>query len=632
MPSTDIDGTSADMYLPVVFQSPLMGVDEITSFIEWSEGRVTRQPNRKGPAFQTSFTEFCKTASPFFAGDTTRRKLTMCVRDNHKKYPDSGSYNVTITIPHFDICDYKSLSNAFNGYHKGLYDWLYDQFERVLAAYIGEAKIHIRRTGRYASRFTDSRAQLHSWLKNVVGSPDTKHGPLNGIVQYAYYRAGFTERFIKGRFTWVSGPSTHKTNAHGADLASTELTVSDTESPSPIDDSVTPTSIRNVINAIRQNPELLTDEVLKEFDSLTKTTQPSPSTTPLDSAIQIISDTALVNPGLFSSEHIQAISRVSKYTFASPADAQLLHDTSGIADADDGPDIGETWENTAFTLNRIYEERNAAFPDECVCGPELAPAHSSRFHLIRFANTAAYFKGKLVKPSSIREYLCETDDGKEDLEAAGLIAVPTKGRATSRFWILDAKQIKRVMAKARVVSPEKLPANLLERCKLEVDHLLNNQQFGRRSVLLACDTLLNYCLIPRWLNVHVQFLHTYSPAKMAMVGVVGHTLLRIYMIALNNGKAQRIREKLTDLFANPLMCQRDELSRSIKRVIGAEIVSESFAKQLSAAIAAFQPNEIACSSRGQRRIDSMLKRKRDLEEVDAASEEDESDDERLAEI
>lgn len=638
-PRVEVDGRSAPTGLSTVFDvSP--NSKSLKEYIRWANGRRARQPNGKGKTEVTNSFELA--AKPFFAKKLSDRELTMNVRDCGTDIV----YRITILVPYFDFCDHRSLLYAFNGHSHGMYHWIELQFNKVLSTHLNRVDVVIKTTGTAA--FMDVN---HGWIQNVVGLPNSPpSGPLNGITQYAYNCAGFKECIVGHRFTWIAPVSSSTGGVHGVaedassstpdandegleeeDAAQPDIEDITTEDHPPHTTSVEDDGVvsggvlREVELAQQQHTNLLPQSVLPPLPPLRRTAT-------LDAAIQMISDTALVDPNSFSEEHVQTIHRLSKFTFASAADAQLMNDIGGTADADDddGPDVLESWESTAFALNRIYEERNAAFPDECVSGKDLAPVNTNRLHLIRFRSLAVRFQGKLLKTSRVREHLCETDEGKADLQAAGLISIATNGRSTSRFWILDEAQMKRVVARARVASIEQLPTNLLERCKFEVDHLLNNQNFGRRGVMLACDTLLNYCLIPRWLNVHPQFLHTYTPAKIATIGLTGHLLLRSYMMALNNSKVQRVRDKLAELFANPHSCQRDELSKSIKRILGPELVSDRFGKRLAAAITSFQPNENSegTSSRGQRRIDSMLKRKRDIEAeagVEAGAETEEED-------
>ena len=330
-------------------------------------------------------------------------------------------------------------------------------------------------------------------------------------------------------------------------------------------------------------------------------------------AIRFISDTALVNPGLFEDGHREVIHRLSRLHFASPEDAVLLADIERTM-CDDG-DM-DAWEVQAFSLNRIYVERDRDFADELVLGQTSVPVETPRLHLIRFKNLNRRYQGRLVKPGAIREFLCETDAGRDDLKAAGMVAVNALGRSPSvRFWIVNEAQLKRIMAQKRMNDPSQLNTELLERLGYQVDHLFPNQYFGNRGILLSCDTLVNYALVPRWLNQNRQFKDGYCSAKIGYVGTTGHILLRVYMVAVACSKADRIRVKFSELFERPDTCQRDETAKSVKRILS-ETMDVSLEKQFGMAVSAFQSNESVVTSRGQRHMDSMFKRKRVLEDAD----------------
>ena len=602
-----IDGRAMPTNLPTVFAtSP--NAHTHSQFIEWANGRRARQPNGNGKVEVAD--AFKNTAKPFFAVALKDRTLKMNV-----KGADGQMYNIAITIPHFDITDHDGLLCNFNGSHRSFYEWLHLQFETALSKHLK----HYVKIGRDHERVGSSRSPFvdtaHGWIRNVVGGGERKigTGPMNSISDYSFYCAGFTEIVDGRRFGW-------KDERH-----------STAQPPTPVVDDPVAAIVEDTTIAVADDDA--TDDDVNDDDAIDEAEENVPAAgMSLDGAIRFISDTALADPGQFSAEHAETIRRLSRTHFASPEDTQLLDDLErGQQHRDDDvqpDDLANAWEEQAFSLNRLFAERGRDFPGECWATNQFAPSDTSRLHLARFRNLSKHFGGRLLKPSAIREFLCETDEGLRDLRTAGMCAIPTNGRVHGlRHWIVDERQLRRVVARQRVRDAADVPTTLLERIAFQVDHLFPNQYFGRRGILLSCDALINYALVPRWLNLNRQFVDGYCSAKLAYVGMIGHLMVRTYAIAFANGKAERVRSLFAELFAAPEFCQRDELCKKLVRAIG-DPVSKSLQNQLSNAIARFQANEQVVTARGQRRIDALYSRKRRIDEAnacDAASEDDGSD-------
>jgi hypothetical protein len=552
-----IDASAEPSGLPVVFQTD-PNPQNVEEYIQWANGRRERQPGSDRTVVADGFK---KAAAVFFEPLLSNRKLEMDVKSTTGR-----RYTIIITVPFFDLTDFRGIAYRFNGSGSGLHDWLHSRFTNALSKHLGKA-VEISRQDD-GSPFVDIQ---HGWIRNVVGiNPErARKGPANSIAHFACYCAGLKETIQDGRFLWIGD------GAQGPQ-------------DTPTDESV--------IEEISTEP------------------------TSLDSAIRFISETALVDPGSFTEAHVAAIQKLSRTHFASASDTQLLDDIMRLVASEDdvpGADVVNAFQEQAFSLNHLFVEHSGVFPDECLDPSSFAPAETTKLHLVRFTNLCKRYADRLVKPTTIRVFLCETSEGLADLHAAGMTAVATNGRVSGlKHWIINSAQLRRVMAQQRVQSPVDLPATLLDRLGHQIDHLFPNQYFGRRGVLLNCDVLLNYALLPRWLNLHRQFVDGYGTTKIAYIGTTSHIMLRTYSVGVANDKAERTRALFAELFSDPAFCHRTELAKRLQRAIG-DVVSEALGRQLTAAMGHFQANEAVSTSRGQRRIDTLFCRKRRLDEQDS---------------
>jgi hypothetical protein len=592
-----IDASAEPSGLPVVFQTD-PNPQNVEEYIQWANGRRERQPGSDRTVVADGFK---KAAAVFFEPLLSNRKLEMDVKSTTGR-----RYTIIITVPFFDLTDFRGVAYRFNGSGSGLHDWLHSRFTNALSKHLGKA-VEISRQDD-GSPFVDIQ---HGWIRNVVGiNPErARKGPANSIAHFACYCAGLKETIQDGRFLWIGdgaqGPPPQ-------DTPTDESVIEEISTEPPPQDTPTDESVIEEISTEPPPQDTPTDESVIEEIS----TEP----TSLDSAIRFISETALVDPGSFTEAHVAAIQKLSRTHFASASDTQLLDDIMRLVASEDdvpGADVVNAFQEQAFSLNHLFVEHSGVFPDECLDPSSFAPAETTKLHLVRFTNLCKRYADRLVKPTTIRVFLCETSEGLADLHAAGMTAVATNGRVSGlKHWIINSAQLRRVMAQQRVQSPVDVPATLLDRLGHQIDHLFPNQYFGRRGVLLNCDVLLNYALLPRWLNLHRQFVDGYGTTKIAYIGTTSHIMLRTYSVGVANDKAERTRALFAELFSDPAFCHRTELAKRLQRAIG-DVVSEALGRQLTAAMGHFQANEAVSTSRGQRRIDTLFCRKRRLDEQDS---------------
>tara|TARA_B110000046_G_C12935623_1_gene373458 strand:+ start:159 stop:1094 length:936 start_codon:yes stop_codon:yes gene_type:complete len=194
----------------------------------------------------------------------------------------------------------------------------------------------------------------------------------------------------------------------------------------------------------------------------------------------------------------------------------------------------------------------------------------NRLHMICFVNAARKYVGGHVTSTDLRKFLCTKKGGLKDMADAGMVVIKGKERdskATVKHYILNQKQLKRVLKCYGLESAEQLKTSVLEKLNYQVGHLLN---FPGHDEGDAFDNIINYALVPQWLNQSTCFKDCFGRQKQAYVGTTGTEMVDLFYATLVNRWSSNIHviEHMLLLFRYPDSCDREWILTSIFKLVG----------------------------------------------------------------
>tara|TARA_B110000046_G_scaffold129213_1_gene135651 strand:+ start:5029 stop:7407 length:2379 start_codon:yes stop_codon:yes gene_type:complete len=258
----------------------------------------------------------------------------------------------------------------------------------------------------------------------------------------------------------------------------------------------------------------------------------------------------------------------------------------------------------------LFEMQMAKYPSDCW---EFNNVDFSRLHMIYFEQVCRHFTHKAgnVTTDLVRTFLCTTKEGATDLENAGMVAIGAPWNGKSYNFIMDKKQMQRVLLhryngterwdyttkllKTSDLKNEilKLHPEQLDRLGYQIDHLFVSQQGGERCVENPHNNILNYALCPKWLNLSEEFKTGFCLYKQAYVGKVGDTFTTLWHQLLVKSAVSPVVKatiftKLLELFGNADLCHRESIWTSVKIALGNRKTFESNYRRYVDAIGNFK--------------------------------------------